>query len=234
MSRHGARGTMWLAAWAVVVWAPGARAERVTIQGDVAVGPALHLVEGAFRTHRSPIYGLKLGVAGIIDREVIRRHRSRVPARYRRIVERAHELRVRPLWYLPDTVFVSPKVDGQQMYGVTFRPIGFGLATGRAPRLGLDVGLLLTYAYYRSETIGGGTTTHFLRPGLGFTLDLEIPITRSFLVSIGWQSQVYVPQAFGSFDVQPGEGRDIWNDTIWHIGQAYLLLHFRFPYTTNI
>ena len=211
-----------------------ARAEQVTVLADVGIAPAVHLIHGAFVTHKMPIYGLKISVLGIITREVIQKYKHRVPQKYRGMVDRMHEARIRPFWYLPDTLIISPKVDGQQMYGITFRPIGLGLALGRTPRLGLDASLLLTYAYYQSDLIDGGSETHFLRPGIGVRVDVEFPITRSFLMSLGWQSQFYVPQAFGSFGVSPDEGKDFLSNTIWHIGQGYLMFHFRFPYTTNI
>lgn len=216
---------------AFLLYAGVASADRITILADIGVAPAVHLVNGPFDTHHEPNYGLKLSLQGIIDREVIRRNKHRVPKKYRSYIARARELRISPFWYLPDTLFISPKAGDSQMYGVSFRPIGIGLALGAKPRLGLSAGAVLTYAWYQSDALDDGSGTHFLRPGVELRLDFEIPFSRTFLMSLGWASTFYLPQEIGGF----GFPDDNWaTRTIWHIGQGYLMFHFRFPYSTNI
>lgn len=210
---------------------PDARADRVTILADVGVAPAVHLINGGFDLNKDVQLGLKLSLEGIITREVIQKNKHRVPKKYRRFVERANEFRISPFWYLPDTLFISPKIGESQMYGLSFRPIGLGLAFGRKPRLGLEAGAVLTYAWYQSDAHDDGSGTHFIRPGVEIRVDFEIPFTRTFLLSLGWASTFYVPQEFGGFGF-PEE--DFLTKSIWHIGQGYLMFHFRFPYTTNI
>ncbi|MHB8878654.1 MAG: hypothetical protein ACYC8T_33560, partial [Myxococcaceae bacterium] len=90
----------------------------------------------------------------------------------------------------------------------------------------LQVGLLLTYAFIYSDFVAAIPTTHFVRPGLDFKIEAELMASKSFLVSLGWASQVYIPQKLGEFGIneRPLE------DSIFHVGQAFLKLHFRMPY----
>jgi hypothetical protein len=60
-------------------------------------------------------------------------------------------------------------------------------------------------------------------------VDLELQFSKRFLVSVGWESALYVPQELGGLGL-PERLRD----GIFHVGQAYLQLHFRFPYTTRL
>ena len=59
--------------------------------------------------------------------------------------------------------------------------------------------------------------------------NLEIPFSDTVLLSMSWTSQLYPPQEVGGSILRwgpPGE-------SIWHIGQATVLLHVRFPYRTT-
>jgi hypothetical protein len=103
-----------------------------------------------------------------------------------------------------------------------------GLALSDAPRLDVSAGLLLSYAYITSTTLP--SPTHFLRPGLELKAELEFPIQQDFRISIGWASSLYPPQEVGGDVFKMGDP-DV---SIWHIGQAFVLLHFRFPYETEI
>ena len=47
---------------------------------------------------------------------------------------------------------------------------------------------------------------------------------KKFGVSFGWASAFYVPQQLGTLGLGPLD------DSVWHVGQAFLKLHFRFPY----
>jgi hypothetical protein len=74
---------------------------------------------------------------------------------------------------------------------------------------------------------------HFLRPGLDLTLRWEIPVLAdAFLVAIGWSSQLYVPQRLGGGILEPAVFGAA--DSIWHIGQAFLTLHWRIPYDVRM
>jgi hypothetical protein len=46
-------------------------------------------------------------------------------------------------------------------------------------------------------------------------------------VSFGWSSGFYIPQKLGAFAVASTD------QSIWHIGQAFLKLHFRSLRTVN-
>lgn len=212
---------------AVLLAAPAARGGEVTVPVDVGVGPAFHFITGPVQDDQLVHYGLKLSVAAIIDQATLQANQGRVPERYRSMVSRLAEVRFSPSIFIPDTLFISPKVNHTQMWGVSWTPFGLGLTLARVPRIRLGADLRLTYAFIGSDTLGD---THFLRPGIDLNLDVEIPVTDNFLVSLGWTSQLYIPQRVGGGVLDTGP----FEETIWHIGQAYLMLHFRFPYTTQL
>lgn len=205
------------------------RSKKTTIPVDVAVGPAFHWITGPIQDDQAPHYGLKLSVKAIIDQATIKANKGRIPKKYRAMASKVQEARISPSIFIPDTLFISPKTENVGMYGVNFRPFAFNLPLLRKPRLAVGVGLDLSYIYIDGEDAGLGTT-HFVRPGLDLAADLEIPLSKTFLVSLGWQSIFYPPQELGGDVFALGE----LDASIWHIGQAYLLLHFRFPYSVAL
>ena len=101
-------------------------------------------------------------------------------------------------------------------------------------RLDTSADLLFTYTYIYSDLEAIGTT-HFVRPGLGLTGALEFPLGGRFRASLYWRSGLYVPQKVGSSIDQlgPVEEGDL-TQSIWHVGQGAIRLHYRFPFTTNL
>ncbi len=208
---------------AVLTVAVSAQAEKITVPVQLGIAPAFHLVTGPIQDDQIVHGGLELSLQAVIDRATIQQYKNRVPAKYRKVVERSSEIRYSPLWYLPDTLILSPKVENTQMWGVVFRPIGLGISLTRKPRINLSAGALLTFIFIQSdsETLLRDPM-HFLRIGLDLKLDLEFQLSRSFLMSVGWASQFYVPQ---KIDAPVFEFSDLgFDNSIWHIGQAYGLV----------
>ena len=202
----------------------------VTVTADVGVGPAVHLVTGPLQRDQVVHWGLKLDVQAIIDQATIRANQDRIPKKWRQRALALEEFRLSPFWWLPDTLVVSPRVNRTGMYGVVFRPLALGLTLLNHPvRASLGAGLLATYLYVDSALFPGAM--HFLRPGLDLRAELEVPLGRAFALSLGWASQFYVPQELGSGLRGVGDGV---HHTIWHVGQAFLLLHVRFPYDVTL
>ena len=200
--------------------------EPVEVPIDVGVGPAGFLVSGPVRQDRPLHTGIALSIEAILDRRTLKRLRHRIPAQYRKQVLAMDELRISHM-LIPRTIFVSPPVGDATtgMYGILFRPIGLGAPLLRDPvRLYVGVGLIATYAYLPSTTLAG--PTHFLRPGIDPGVELEVPITERFLVSVGWRSQLYPPQPVGGSILEVGP----LDESIWHIGQAFAKVHVRVPY----
>lgn len=204
------------------------QAEKIRVPVDVGVGPAVHMVTGPIQDDQSLHYGLKLSLYAVIDRATLEKQKKRI-GKYWKYVKGAHEIRYRPTMFLPDTLFISPKTKDTAMYGASWRPVALEMLLVRSPiRFAVGAGLLLTYAYIQSDTLMKDAM-HFIRPGIDLKVELELPVTSTVLLSIGWASQLYPPQEIG------GE-IFAWGDTersVWHIGQAYAMLHVRFPYTTN-
>ena len=202
--------------------------KAVTIPIDIGVGPAVHQFTGPVQRQQRYHTGLKLSFAAIIDRDVIKSQKHRIPKSYRGMVKRLDTVRLRPgpLMLVPDTIFISPPKSDTGMYGANWRFLGVGVPLAKVIDLGM--GLNFTYAYLTGSE--ATPKTHFLRPGLDFTANMEIPFSKSFLMSLGWSSFLYPPQRMGA-------GISNWgglNESIWHVGQAYLRLHFRMPYTVRL
>jgi hypothetical protein len=207
-----------------------ATAAKITVPLDVGIGPAAYYFFGPVNDERWPIphFGLKLSLAAVIDRELIDRNRNAIPKRYRKLASGVSEVRISPSIFIPDAFIISPKLPAlgsTGMYGVTWRPASVGVPIGGGPksagRISLEAGLILTYLFLHSDTL---PTTHFIRPGIDLMVEIELAASKSFLVSFGWASQIYVPQQLGSLGIGP------LRESIFHVGQAFLKLHFRTPY----
>jgi hypothetical protein len=204
-----------------------AAAQRVTVPVDVGVGPAAFLFFGPVFEDQPIHTGLKLSVEAVLDREWLRKNQRLIPKAYRKQAQRLDEIRISPSIFIPDSLIISPKLRDTGMYGATWKPLSLGLPLSSSPaRFSVGAGLLLTYAYLHSDTLAD---THFLRPGASLGVDLELRASKSFLVGVGWESAFYVPQELGGLGLP-----DRLSDGIFHVGQAYLQLHFRFPYTTRL
>lgn len=205
-----------------------ARAEDPEVLIDVGVGPTGLLVFGPVFQDQPLHYGLRLSVEAIANQAAIRKNLRKVPKKYQKQARQMEEVRIAPLWWLPDTLIISPPVQGTGMYGITFTPIGVGLAMGGPVRLSVGADLALSYAYLFSDS-PQIPTTHFIRPGAALELEAEIAPVKNFAISAGWQSTFYIPQTLGSFGASgPLE------QSIWHIGQVFLKFHVRVPYTGRI
>jgi len=206
-----------------------ARSNEITLPVNIGIGPAAFTLTGPVADDQFWHPGLRIDVFALISPELIRQNLHRVPKQYRKMAAGIKtELRYSPLWYLPESLIISPSFNNTGIFGVNFNPISLTLPLSQSPRFSLAAGLLLSYAYISSDTLP--SPTHFLRPGLGLKAELEVPFSDSFLISIGWQSSLYPPQEVGGPVFALGE----LDNSIWHIGQAFLLLHFRFPYTTQL
>ncbi len=225
-----------------------ALAGSVTVPVDIGVGPAIYLIgapctgslpaggQCSNKFYQGPVwddqklhYGLKIDIEAVIDQETIRKNRNRIPKQYQDMASRMTEVRFKPSIFIPDSLFISPGYKNTGIYGVTWEPVSLGIpiGSGESGRLSLDAGVLLTAAYIHSSVFDSPTI--FVRPGLDLRLSVEIAFSKSFLISFGWMSQFYIPQVVGHFlDVTPVDR------AIWHIGQAFLQFHFRFPYEVKM
>ena len=136
---------------------------------DLGIGPAAHFVTGPIQDAQLVHSGLALNVSGSSPPNCSTPKAQNLPAKPAQFGRNPGI----PFWYVPKTLFISPKVEGSQMYGVQFEPFGLGLES-KSFRLGAGVGLRsATYAYVQSDDVIGGKAT-FLRPGIRAGIDLEI------------------------------------------------------------
>ena len=211
-----------------------AEARRVTVPIDIGVGPAAQIWTGPIAQDQLVHTGVSISAAAVLDQEFLKKNRKLIPKQYRRQITQMNEIRIGHL-LVPDTLIISPKVQNTGMYGITWRPITLSVPlVDKGIRIDASADLLFTYTYIYSdlESIG---TTHFLRPGLGLTGAVEFPLGGRFRASLTWRSGLYVPQELGGGVDQLGpiEEGDL-TQSIWHVGQGAIRLHYRFPFTTNL
>jgi hypothetical protein len=210
----------------------------VEIPIDIGVGPVA-VVPNPPVFQDQPVHGaLALSLAAVIDQDLIKKYRNRIPPGLRGAASRVNEVRVRP-WFLaivPELIIISPQFLNTGMYGAVWRPVGLGISLVDEPvHISVNAGLDLAYIFIHSRTLGGGNATtqsftHFARPGINLDAILEIPITDSFLVSTGWSSDFFVPQPLGGtpLEIEPLD------QSLWHLGGPFLKLHFRVPFEVSL
>ena len=205
--------------------------EPVDVPVDVGIGPSFLQLSGPVQDQQNWHYGVKLSLAAVIDKALIESQKHRVPKKYRKHVKKVGEVRFRPgpIALVPDALFISPPTDSKSgLYGANWRVVSVGASLIRRPTLSLSTGLNLTYAYLtESDTL---PATHFLRPGIDLAARFELPLSRRWLISFGWTSLFCPPQKLGGALTEMGN----LNESIWHIGQAFAQLHYRFPYRVRL
>lgn len=214
--------------------------QEVTVPIDIGVGPAFHMFTGLLQDDETFHTGARISLAAIIDQETIRRFDHKIPKKYRGLARKVEEVRIRP-WpvpLIPDTIYVSPSGAQTQMYGANWRPIGFDFSLIRRPfRLSVGLGIDITYNYINSEfrdpevqSEDVDDTTHFFRPGADLRAEIYIPFGQWVGISGGWTSFFYPPQRVGGPVFELGDA----DESIWHVGQAFGMIHIRIPYTTRL
>jgi len=213
---------LWIVGTVVALSAPK---KAVEVPLDVGVGPAAHLITGPVQDNQLVHSGLAISIEAVLDKKTIRKFKKRIPQQYRSAALAMDEIRIsHPL--IPDTIWVSHAgvVGDTGIYGLGLRPLGINVPLLRdGVRFDVGAGLRLTYLYVHSSSLP--SPTHFLRPGIDAKAEMEIPFSERVLVSFGWDSQFYPPQAVGGSILELGT----LDESIWHVGQAFLKFHYRIP-----
>ena len=216
------------------------RSGEVTATVDVAVGPSFFafgnpfsgegLLSGPIYEDQPLHYGLRFDAAAILDYEFYRKNRGLVPRQYRGMFKKDTEIRYAPAAaaLIPRNIYLSPKTKNTGVYGATWElaRLGLTLLKSSSTKLGIGAGLLATYAYIDSDVF---ESTHFLRPGISVGLNLGTMFNDTWGMSLGWDSNFYLPQDIGGGILEGGG-----DDALWHIGEGFLMFHYRFPYTTSL
>lgn len=212
---------------------PRSRCPRsVNTPVQIGIGPSAHFISGPIQQDQIAHFGGGLSLTGVMLEETMRKHWKCFPAKYRKLLGRPQEVRAKPLVasLVPSELIISPKIKNTGIYGIGWNLIGFGIAPISGPvRFDIGVSLPLKYMYIHSDTLFDGPM-HFLRPGLQGDVELEFMLSPDFLVSVGWASQLFIPQRVGGKISEFGP----LDQSIWHIGQAFLKLHIRMPYESSL
>jgi len=210
---------------------PAARPSQVTVPIDIGVGPVALVPSWPMLLDQPAYGGMMLSLAAVIDQATIRRYQDQIPANLRQQAMQMDEVRIRP-WFIaliPDVLVVSPAFFNSGMYGAVWHPLGIGIPLVKKPvELELGADLALCYLFMHSRTLP--SPTHFLRPGIRLDATLTIPITETLLISSGWASDLFVPQPLG----QPPWVFWPLDNSMWHLGGPFIMLHFRIPFSTTL
>lgn len=206
--------------------------EKIEIPINVGIGPAVFNFTGALSDNQPLHYGVALDIAAVIDKAAIKKHKSKIPQKYRRMASRLGEARI-GYALIPHSLFISPLTQDTQIYGATWRPLSVNLPLlKKGLKISVGSGIILTYAFI--DTVAGDThsasTTHFLRPGLELRATMKVALSKSWLLSLGWSSNFYPPQELQGL-LPPNGNAD---EELWHIGQGNLVVHYRFPFKTTL
>lgn len=205
--------------------------DRVEVPLEIGVGPVFNTWFGAIGRDQPIHTGLLFTSDVVLDRAWFRENPDQVPERWRKRVGYMDEVRIRPLWYLPESLVLSPRMrsvdrndidfDGNRtearpsafMLGASWRPFAIGLPILLHPvRIGVDIAPRLTLLYVnegdpdRAPNTTSTRKTFFARPGADITADVILPIDDQVRIRVGADAQAYLPQALGGFGIgQRGE-----------------------------
>ncbi|MCX7943895.1 MAG: hypothetical protein N2746_05240 [Deltaproteobacteria bacterium] len=216
----------------LLFFAGSALAENVPL--NLGFGPALNYIPKIISNDQFLHYSLKLDIYAVLDRDFIEKHKSKIPKKYRKFVESKDELRVSYI-FIPESLFISPKYQNTGIYGINFRPLSLGLPIVKTDTFKnrLNMGINLTYLFIHSDKIFNEKgSMHFLRPALNLQFDNLLKISKKFLVSLGVDTYFFIPQKVEDKS-NIFESGDI-NDSIWFIGQIYVLLNPRVMYKVKM
>ena len=214
-----------------VVLATPAAAKSVEVPIEIGLGPTALMWTGPIAQDQVVHYGISVSAAAVLDKKFLKQNRKLIPKQYRKQVLKMEEIRIGH-FLVPDTLIISPKTHNTGMYGATWSPLTLQVPLSGYFKANAD--LLLTYAYIHSDNPDIGNT-HFLRPGLGLGLEFTAPLGDRFSLGAGWRSNLYVPQELNSTigSLGPIETGDL-SQSNWHVGQASVRIHYRFPFRTNL
>jgi len=240
--RYLAIGLLAGATWLCSGIAAPSPARAVQVPVEVATGPSFFQLDrprfgggepNAIARDQPWHFGWRLEIAAVIDEEWAREHPEYVPQQYRSRIRQVGEVRYSPavLSLIPRSLIISPKIWDTGIYGATWEFLRVGIGAGfDAFRLRARGGVVATYAFMHSDSARLPGSYHFFRPGLDLELALYVPIGDSAGFSLGWTSNVYLPQAIGGglFQFTGDKG------VLWHIGEPFALVHVQFPYDANL
>jgi hypothetical protein len=213
----------------------------LTVPVEVAAGPIALLPSPPLLFDQPVHAGLRIEIAAVVDRALLRANAGRLPPFARRVAGSLNEVKVRPsyLALLPEELILSPQFMNTGMYGAIWRPLGLGIGLVDQPGFRVRAGAAVdavalvvhstTVGVPAGSPAGAQSFTLVVRPGLNATLAAEVPLSKEFLVSAGWASDFFVPQAIGRppWEIFPLE------NSLFHLGGPYVMLHGRFPYTVG-
>lgn len=220
---------------AVVLLATAAPATADTVPLEISTGPSLFYLDQSplrrtgdpFETDQPVHTGWHLEIAAVIDSEWAEDHPEYVPPERRAQLRRLETVRYAPpyLAAIPRSLFLSPKLGDTGVYGATWELLHIGAGTRFGDlHVGVGAGLLMTYAFVDSD--GLPSSFHLLRPGVDLGLSARLPITDTVGLTAGWSSHLYLPQKIGGGLFEVGDA----GENLWHVGEPYVLLNYRFDY----
>ncbi len=203
---------------------PQAQAKKtpVTIPIEIGVGPSGQTFFGDLQSQRQLHTGLKIDLAAVIDKAIIKKFKKKIPKKYRKAAMKIGEVRFRPspIPFIPTTLIISPH-DSNPSYGAIWDT--FGVGTGLGP-IKIGLGLPIVYSYIGYKEGEESKSMNLFRPALSAKAALNLQFSKSVGLTIGWRSYFMPPQVIGG---SVGDFKASTQGTIWHMGQGFATLNFR-------
>lgn len=204
-----------------------AMAGEVSAALDVGVGGKALLIYGAPPQVRRVHSGATASARVVVDPKSLRETTDALPWPWSSLAGRkTKKVHWNPVPWLPESIILSPGFGDGSALGMSWRVAQMQVDTGDRFKVGFTSGARLTWLSF----FGGDVpTTHFLRPGIDLGAWVELPLSERWFLDVGYSSQLYVPQAWGSppWEIGPQE------DWLWHLGEVSLTFHRRRPRTIH-
>ncbi len=188
----------------------GRPAQASDVMLETGGGPSLYTWLGSVGAEQPLHTGVVVTADVVLDRAAMQSGENvGFSSRYGR-EGRVGAVHIRPYWYAPESVILSPRYQQTGMVGLSWAPLQLGFTLIEVPAEVRIIGdVRITAMYMWSDSLPSPRAprdTFFFRPGVSIGGELRLPLSDKILVRLASTSETYIPQGIGTFGVgRPGE-----------------------------
>jgi hypothetical protein len=163
------------------------------------------------------IFSFQPELSGSVSRETLTKYKDKLPEEVPQWLTKA-DISYAP-YVLPTLYFTPPNDRGESVYGASIGP-GLGVNVGADyVSVGVGLGLMATYLYMESDRF---VDNHYLTLGARAEWNIKLMPMRYVHLEVGQKYMQHIE-------------RELSNDEfIGRFREDYVMLHVRFPFTTNV
>ncbi|MEB3204910.1 MAG: hypothetical protein VKP57_09445 [Candidatus Sericytochromatia bacterium] len=220
----------------LAITAAPSRAERLEFPLALGAGPSW-VTLGPSTPQGGPPAGpftaIRIEAAAVLDRTLLERNMSRVPAGYGRLLGNTDELRVGNL-FVPRTLILSRTAD-TSLVGATWDLVGLRQPLINKGPVRLDLNGRLVLAAARLEQTGlagltGPRITNFIRPGIALGVGAALALAPGLNLRVGFDETAFIPQALGGgLHETDGPG-----GSLWRMGSPWAMVEYQVPFRSTL